>query len=104
MTVWNELDLDDDDRFRQAWTGDPGAMVDAVGDLLALLRPPAWHAGAACAGQGTAAFFQDDNRLPARARAICRDCPVRTPCLATAMADPLTQGVWAGTTTGERRK
>ena len=40
----------------------------------------------------------------AKARAICSTCPVRQECLAHALADPESAGVWGGTTDRERRK
>jgi len=38
-----------------------------------------------------------------RARAICATCPVTEDCLAYAMGDVDTVGIWAGTTGRERR-
>lgn len=38
------------------------------------------------------------------ARAICGRCLCRAECLAYALADPTLLGIWAGTTTAQRRK
>ncbi len=38
------------------------------------------------------------------ARAICARCSCRAECLAYALADLDLLGIWAGTTTAERRK
>ncbi|WP_017573260.1 WhiB family transcriptional regulator [Nocardiopsis halotolerans] len=38
-----------------------------------------------------------------RAKLICRDCPVRTECLADALDNRIEFGVWGGMTERERR-
>jgi hypothetical protein len=60
-----------------------------LAELAALIQIPAWHADAETA------------EAP---RAICAGCLVRAECLAAALQDPLTEGVWAGTTARERRQ
>lgn len=72
----------------------------SAAELLALARP-AWHADAACREHPQGLWFAD--RDPAPAVAICMACLVREPCLALALADSSLQGVWGGTTEGERR-
>lgn len=42
--------------------------------------------------------------VAASAKAICAACPVRTPCLAYALADPSVGGIWGGTTERERAR
>jgi WhiB family redox-sensing transcriptional regulator len=32
-----------------------------------------------------------------RAKAVCANCPVQSECLAFALEEPLTSGVWGGT-------
>ncbi len=62
-------------------------------------------AGAACARPGVDPewFFPvGDPGAEERARAVCAGCPVRDACLAYAMEHAV-QGIWAGTTTEERR-
>lgn len=72
-----------------------------VDELLARhLQPPAWHTRAACRGR-RALFFADD---PGPARAICVTCPARRDCIAAALDDPDTAGVWAGTTEAQRAR
>lgn len=39
-----------------------------------------------------------------RARTICEHCPVRTTCLAWAIAHGIPNGVWGGTTPLERKR
>jgi WhiB family transcriptional regulator, redox-sensing transcriptional regulator len=80
-------------------------------DLLGMMHRPGWWALARCRamGAGLSVFFpitsggaagQEAER---RAKAICRDCPVRRPCLETAEQGDLT-GIFGGTTTQERRR
>ena len=40
----------------------------------------------------------------AAAKAVCARCPVAAECLAEAMTDPHTVGVWGGTTENQRAK
>ena len=68
-----------------------------------------WVTDAACRGEPPATFFPerergvDVNAVLWRARAVCNSCPVSVECLHYALADPELEGVWAGTTTRERR-
>lgn len=60
---------------------------------------PAWFDKARCAdGVGTFAglFFSEDLGDIARAKAICANCPVAEPCLATALIRREPWGVWGG--------
>lgn len=68
-----------------------------------LLRP-AWHARAACRGQGAERFFLARGEHVGPAKAICSGCPVRAECLEAALADPWLAGVWAGTSARERER
>ena len=36
------------------------------------------------------------------AKSVCRNCPVRKPCLTYAMANPSLTGIWGGLTDRER--
>lgn len=66
---------------------------------------PAWHAQAACRGaEHVAEHFPERGESLDAARARCAACPVDAPCLDAALADPTLAGVWAGTSTGERRR
>lgn len=66
-----------------------------------------WMEWGLCA-EGTAPdlWFPDNNRSldPGTrfAKAVCTDCPVRSPCLNYALATSQT-GIWGGTTDRERR-
>ena len=76
-------------------------------------RASSWRDRAACVGRvdidwfpsvdrpgGTTKAFRDNI---ARAREVCASCPVKAECLAEARADPLTAGIWGGTTETQRR-
>ena len=67
-----------------------------------------WRDDAACVGLDTELFFPVDDRAASveTPRRVCRGCPVRTACLADALAteDPARRfGIVGGTTPGERR-
>jgi hypothetical protein len=93
----------------------PGDAGDV--DLLAsLLQRPAWMAQGACrSGQagvqnGTPAaehpavnFFPGRGESAAPAKAVCRRCPVRSPCLEFALEHDVS-GVWGGTSERQRRQ
>src|ERR1700693_390473 len=82
------------------------AAPDGPDETLILedfLQRPAWHQHAACRNQGVTAFFSGTSANIDRARAICRDCSVRTTCFQYALSDDSLEGVWAGTTAKERR-
>ena len=67
-----------------------------------------WRHRAACIGQPIALFFQDRGRndQTLKARALCRDCPVRLDCLDFAMSFPDKElpGIYGGLTETERRR
>jgi len=59
-----------------------------------------WQDDALCAQIGGDLWFPDKGESPARAKRICRDCPVRLPCEEAGRYEP--HGVWAGMTYRER--
>ena len=63
-----------------------------------------WRRRAACHGLHPSTFVTDIGRGHADALAVCEMCPVRSPCLAHALADPELVGVWGGTTTNDRKR
>ena len=71
-----------------------------------------WMTDGNCSGVpgADAVFFPDvpaggsGAREYARAKALCKDCPVRTHCLSYAIAHKIPYGVWGGTTQAERRR
>lgn len=66
---------------------------------LGSYRRPDWYDRAACRGVGLRVFF---TTLKA-GREICASCPVKSECLAVAIADPDLQGLWGGTDERERK-
>lgn len=62
------------------------------------------RAHGACADRDTAIFFPENEEGEQRAREICAGCPVRTTCLAQALARQEPYGIWGGTTGDERRR
>lgn len=67
---------------------------------------PPWFADAACATYDPEDWYADgkhDGDRIAHAVAVCRGCPVQTPCLTYALENDERWGVWAGTTPKQRR-
>ena len=73
-----------------------------------------WMEQALCAQTDPELFFPDHHTEYARiipasgrrretmAKSVCRNCPVRKPCLTYAMANPSLTGIWGGLTDRER--
>ncbi|GHG28112.1 WhiB family transcriptional regulator [Streptomyces filamentosus] len=67
-----------------------------------------WRAAAACQDVDPDLFFPVGSGAPALAQAeeakrVCRRCPVREPCLRSALAQPHPpSGVWGGLTEAQR--
>jgi WhiB family redox-sensing transcriptional regulator len=63
-----------------------------------------WQDHAACQGRDVEDFYVPSNRATdhARAKAICRTCPVADQCLEHALASGEEHGVWGGLTPHER--
>ncbi|WP_316742235.1 WhiB family transcriptional regulator [Streptomyces sp. MK7] len=68
-----------------------------------------WQADAACRGMDSSVFFSPHGerglarrRREESARAICRTCPVSSPCALFAEASREPYGVWGGCTEAER--
>jgi len=71
-------------------------------------QPADWRNDAACLHADPDLFFPVGTAGPAlrqvdEAKAVCQTCPVRTPCLAWALDQSISSGVWGGTTEDERR-
>ena len=71
-----------------------------------------WQEHGLCRAEDSAVFFPpaqpetkpEREAREARARAICRRCPVRMPCLEWALAVREPHGVWGGRSEAERRR
>jgi len=79
-------------------------------DLFRIAERMDWHDNAACRELDPDAFFiehlKDDRyiRALARAKAVCRTCPVREECLDFAVRNNEPAGVWGGLSPRERRR
>lgn len=78
-----------DPRFREALRSDPPA--------------PGWRDRGECLRHDPELFFPTAAEDSAAALQVCAACRVRGTCLATALAGGECDGVWGGTTPGERR-
>lgn len=83
------------DRILKATAG-PGDTVDTQHE---------WESEGLCRLQpDKEIFFPETTGTPWLAKAVCRRCPVRRQCLATALERSEPIGVWGGLTTRERHK
>ena len=62
----------------------------------------AWRSDSVCRTHPTRWWFAGDYRESTRAKEICADCVVRSPCLEYALSRPDLLGIWAATTPNER--
>lgn len=74
-----------------------------VESALSSLQPE-WAAKAACSGYPEAIFFPKPNQLKkiAKAKSICRKCPVRLECRDWAIEMKTSEGIFGGFTPEER--
>lgn len=70
------------------------------------VRGTAWQDRAACLYTDAEIFFPEAGRVDtaAHAKAICARCPVAVQCLAYAMDEQITDGIWGGLAAKERLK
>ncbi|MGH9187196.1 MAG: WhiB family transcriptional regulator [Acidimicrobiales bacterium] len=63
-----------------------------------------WMRFGKCREYPPATFFPSDGVGVDKARKLCEDCPVKSPCLEYALAERIDHGVWGGTSERERRR
>ena len=79
---------------------------------MALRNDEVWQPRAACRGPQAAVFFPPSHferkdekaERESRAKEICAQCPVRTPCLDYALSIKEPHGIWGGLNEVERRQ
>jgi hypothetical protein len=86
--------VDADSAAPRSSTGDRADLSDAYDEFLELLNRPSGHADAACRGLDRRRWFADHDETTTEARMICAGCPVSIDCLAAALVDPATAGIW----------
>lgn len=93
----SELDnADQDDRDRIGW--------QALAAAASGLKLPGWYGDALCREYPAEWWFPTKGeKLAGQARAVCERCAVADECLAAALEDRNTAGVWGGTTPAIRR-
>jgi len=76
----------------------------ALHDAMARHRPGRWLEEALCAQVDPEEFFPHAGQSGAKAKSVCRACPVQGPCLEFAVTSPVVlQGIWGGHSETERR-
>jgi WhiB family redox-sensing transcriptional regulator len=85
-------------RLRATFTKEWSVMYNVT-------RAPDWE-GANCTSTDPEVFFLEkgfgNGYQAAKARAICKDCPLRIPCLNYALDNRFTYGIWGGMSYRER--
>lgn len=89
------------DAIRPSRTVDPGLLPLPwpPGGLVLPLLP-----GALCKSRDPDVWFPGRGESFAEAKAVCRACPVRVPCLEWAIQAGERTGVWGGTSPDERAR
>ena len=64
----------------------------------------AWMLEGNCRGADTREFFPSNGLGVEAAQKVCRECPVKEPCLEYALLHHIEQGVWGGASERERRR
>ena len=84
------------------------AALDVVASSVepAVEDMTSWRDLAACRGLDPTLFFPDEGDYVGveRAKQTCAPCPVAWECLSYAVWTNQTEGIWGGTTRGERRR
>jgi WhiB family redox-sensing transcriptional regulator len=80
-----------------------------VSTVFGISRAVGWYERASCLGVDPELFFPVGTTGPAldqvdEARRVCRDCPVRRPCLDLALRTDAEYGVWGGFDPLERKR
>lgn len=83
------------------WCPDCRALTGNRQRVTTILRPASWMALASCRGS---TGWTNHTRVTPELAATCDACPVRQECLDHALANRTLTGVWAGTTSVDRRR
>lgn len=82
----------------------PAAQRTTGGQLArTALRPPEWHALAACQEHDQTDWYSPNLDRQRRARAVCAGCPVRIECALDALQRGEPHGMWGGLDVTDRR-
>lgn len=80
----------------------PRAYTDNAGMLV--LPPERWMARAACATANPDAWFPEPGGSTVAVKKVCASCPVRAECLAYALRNGESEGVWGGLSARQLRR
>ena len=85
----------------------PTEAANPLDELAKALEPGndrAWMGQANCSGVDPDLFFPERGVTTREAKAVCRACVVREPCLEYALENGEKFGIWGGTSERERRR
>lgn len=89
------------------WLREYGQPIQSLntrrGPSLQALLDPAWMREAVCASVDPEMWFEESDASASRAIALCRECPVREMCLASALVFREEYGISGGLTPSLRR-
>lgn len=68
------------------------------------IRGEGWRKKAECADMPRTSFFPNGRRAQKEALEACARCRVKAECLAYALKNEISHGIWGGKTESERRK
>lgn len=88
---------------RSALQFSPGAAGPVI-VRVARVQDLSWQDASLCGQVGGDIWFPEKGGSVAQAKAICRGCPVRVPCLEYALENGERHGIWGGKSERERRK
>jgi WhiB family redox-sensing transcriptional regulator len=80
-----------------------GVTHDALFALIESGDDRSWRERAACTGIDPDLFFPERGDRTEPAKAVCATCPVVAPCLASALREHESFGVFGGTSERERK-
>ena len=82
----------------------PRYYLDAAVEPAAAPGDLCWQDAALCQQVGDAIFFPEKGESSRPAKSVCRNCPVREPCLQYALETDQRFGIWGGTSERQRRR
>lgn len=85
--------------------GAPVELVDRACEIAVTNEfREGWFLDAECRGVDPALFYPERGSSTREAKEVCRECPVRAECLASALINAEKHGIWGGLAERQRRR